>query len=553
MVRTEIDMNSGINPEMNPADKEPTGIDRVSDFATWYAVHAPESEALVIDDLRMNYRQLAARVDAVALALLAAGVAKGNRVATLSTPHPDYFVLFLAASSIGAIWVGLNPKYHREELLYVIADAEPVVLFTRTRVGNRDYGEDIEAIRSAVPSLEHLVALDEIAVDCPIANLQSMAQFLGGSQATDMAALDGARAACGGRDPCLIVYTSGSTGRPKGAVLHHEGIVRLCLAQNRLWPVPRQRVLNFLPVNHVGCVVDLSCPTLAAGGCLVFMEQFDVGESLRLMQSERISWWASVPSVFQMQLAHPDFANCDLSAVELIVWEGAAMPQPLIERLLEICPRLATNYGMSETTSAMTAEPPTTDLEVLANSVGLPFDNVEIRLVKADGTVAAADEPGEVQARSAYNMLGYWRRPQETGATLLPDGWLRTGDVGVCRPDGRLQLIGRVKEMFKSGGYNVYPREIEAALEEHAAVETAAVVGVSDTLWGEVGVAYVLVRTPIAADELLAHCRQRLANYKVPKQLLVVDSLPLLPVGKVDKVALRQHAQTTRNQQGNKP
>lgn len=535
------------------AGVEPLGIERVSDFVTWYAARTPRSEALVIDDLRIDYGELETRVTALAKALLAAGVAKGDRVVTLATPHPDYFVLFLASSSIGAIWVGLNPKYRLEELRYVVADCEPVVMFTRTRVGDRDYGEDIEEMRRAVPSLRRIVALDEIRADIPVAEIGSLGDFLQGGENVDAAALAAAQAGCGGRDPCLIVYTSGSTGRPKGAVLHHEGIIRCCLAQNRLWPVPQQRVLNFLPVNHVGCVVDLSCPTLAAGGCLVFMEHFDVGESLRLMQRERISWWASVPSVFQMQLAHPDFATYDLSAVQLIVWEGAAMPQPMIERLAAICPRLATNYGMTETTSAMTAEGPTTDLEILAYSVGLPFDDVEIRLVKEDGTVAAPGEPGEVQARSAYNMLGYWRRPQETAATLLPDGWLRTGDVAVCRPDGRLQLIGRLKEMFKSGGYNVYPREVEAVLEEHDAVDTAAVVGVPDPLWGEVGVAYVLARAPVQAETLLAHCRERLANYKLPKRLYVVDALPLLPIGKVDKVALRQRAQTVMGQQGDQP
>ena len=535
------------------AGVEPSGIERVSDFVTWYAARTPESEALVIDDLRVDYGELAIRVEALAKALLAAGVAKGDRVVTLATPHPDYFMLFLATSSIGAIWVGLNPKYRLEELRYVVADCEPVVMFTRTRVGDRDYGEDIEEIRRAVPSLRRVVALDGFRADIPVADIGSLGDFLQGGEKVDAAALAAARAGCGGRDPCLIVYTSGSTGRPKGAVLHHEGIIRCCLAQNRLWPVPQQRVLNFLPVNHVGCVVDLSCPTLAAGGCLVFMEHFDVGGSLRLMQSERISWWASVPSVFQMQLAHPDFATCDLSAVQLIVWEGAAMPQPMIERLSAICPRLATNYGMTETTSAMTAEAPTTDLEVLANSVGAPFDDVEIRLVTEAGTVAAPGEPGEVQARSAYNMLGDWRRPQATAATLLPDGWLRTGDVAVCRPDGRLQLIGRLKEMYKSGGYNVYPREIEAVIEDHAAVDTAAVVGVPDPLWGEVGVAYVLARAPVQAETLLAHCRQRLANYKLPKRLYVVDALPLLPIGKVDKVALRQRAQIPDDEDGGRP
>lgn len=533
MFGAAIDMTQGL---------EPSGIERVSDFVTWYAARTPDAEALVLDDLRINYGQLKDRVNAVARALLASGVAKGDRVMTLATPHPDYFVLFLATSAIGAIWVGLNPKYRREELLYVIADCEPVVLFTRTRVGSRDYAEDIDSMRRAVPGLRRIVALDDHFPETALAGMDSMQTFLVRAQALDAVAVERAAAACGGRDPCLIVYTSGSTGRPKGAVLHHEGIIRLCLAQNRLWPVPQQRVLNFLPVNHVGCVVDLSCPTLAAGGCLVFMEQYDTGESLRLMQRERISWWASVPSVFQMQLTHPEFSSFDLSAVQLIVWEGAPMPTSIIERLREITPRLATNYGMTETTSAMTAEPPTTDLEILANSVGPSFDGVEIRLVAFDGTLAAPGEPGEVQVRSGYNMLGYWRRPVETAATLLPDGWLRTGDIAVQRPDGRYRLVGRIREMFKSGGYNVYPREVEDAIETHPAVDLAAVVPRPDKLWHEVGVAFVIPKGALKAEELAEFCRTKLANYKVPKHFEIRSTLPLLPIGKVDKVALREEA-----------
>jgi acyl-CoA synthetase (AMP-forming)/AMP-acid ligase II len=516
---------------------EPTGIARVSDLVDWYAARTPDADAAVLGELRLTYAELHRRIDALARALLAAGVRKGDRVVTLSTPHPDYLVAFLASASIGAIWVGLNARYQAPELSYVVGDAEPAVLITRTRFGERSYASDVAAMRSAAPSIRRVVALDAPAST----EFERMDAFLAAGATVDDATLAAARSGCGGRDPCLIVYTSGSTGRPKGAVLHHEGIAQVSLAQNRVWPIPRQRVVNFLPVNHVGCVCDLSVPTLAAGGCILFMERFDAAESMALTARERASWWASVPSVFQMQLATPDFAHHDLSAMQLIVWEGAPMPEPIVRRLLEIAPG-ATNFSMTESTGGITVVPPTRDVDVLANSVGLPFPGVEIRLVGADGAVVAPGEAGEVQCRSIYNMLGYWRRPKETAETLLPDGWLRTGDVAVQRPDGRYRLVGRLREMYKSGGYNVYPREIELAIETHPAVDLAAVVARPDPLWQEVGIAFVIPRGEVTAEELEAHCRARLANYKLPKAFVIRKELPLLPIGKVDKGALRKIA-----------
>jgi acyl-CoA synthetase (AMP-forming)/AMP-acid ligase II len=227
--------------------------------------------------------------------------------------------------------------------------------------------------------------------------------------------------------------------------------------------------------------------------------------------------------------------------VELILWEGAAMPLPIIRRLREIVPRLATAYNMTEAT-AITVVRPTDDLDVLANTVGLQFEGVEVRLIGEDGRAVADGEAGEVQTRSIYNMLGYWRRPKETAEVLTPDGWLRTGDLAERRADGRYRIVGRIKEMFKSGGYNVYPREVEDVIESHPAVAMAAVVSRPDPIWQEVGVAYVLPRAPVTVAELEAHCRERLANYKIPKAFALCEELPLLPIGKVDKVALKRRS-----------
>jgi acyl-CoA synthetase (AMP-forming)/AMP-acid ligase II len=514
-------------------------MQRISDFVRWFAERTPDAEAAVLGDARITYAMLHERVDALARALLAAGVRKGDRVATLSPPNPDYLETFLASASVGAIWLGLNPKYRTDELTYVVSDAEPVVLFARMQFGDRRYDDEVAAMVRAAPSISHVVALDNAGVS---SGSRSRAAFIDRGAITTDAQLAAARSDCGGRDACLLVYTSGSTGRPKGALLHHDGLITFSLGQNRLWPLSSQRFLNYFPINHVGCAVDITMPTLAAGGCLVFMEQFAPDVALALMERERVSAWASVPTVFQMQLELADFDRYDLSAVELIIWEGAAMPVEVIRRLRMIQPLMATNYGMTETTSAMTIVEPTADEDVLANSVGVAFDGVEIRLVGDDGAEVAHGETGEVQARSMYNTLGYWRLPDATAAAFTADGWFRTGDLAMQHPDGRYRIVGRSKEMYKSGGYNVYPREVEDVLQSHGDVVMAAVVGCPDVRWQEVGVAFVVARAGLHAEQLDAYCRERLANYKIPKRFVLCDALPLLPIGKVDKVELSRRA-----------
>ncbi len=514
----------------------PPAFARINDYVSWHAQAHPDTIALVSGATRVTYRELAGTIERLAAALLAAGVGKGDRVAALAPPHPDFVVAFLATASIGAIWVGLNPRYRFDELKYVLDDSTPTVLLARSELHGRHYASELQQLRADCPGIGHLVIFEG---DPPVPRGESMREFLQRGGTVEAAELADARANCGGRDPCLIVYTSGSTGAPKGALLHHEGITTFSRTQNELWPVGPLRVLNYFPINHLGCVVDCTTPCLVAGGTVIFMEQFDAAASLELMAREQVTMWASVPSVFQMQLGLPDFASYDLSAVRLIVWEGAAMPVDSIERLRRICPRLATNYGMTETASAITVTPPTDDLEVLGNSVGHPFPGVEVRLVDASGEESAA---GEIHTRSRSNFLGYWRRPDATAEAFTPDGYFKTGDLGEWRSDGRLHLVGRIKEMFKSGGYNIYPREVEIVLEAHPAVALAAVVAVPDPLWQEVGVAFVALRTPATCEELEAHCRARLANYKVPKRFVIEADLPLLPIGKVDKRALKARA-----------
>lgn len=528
----------------------PPSMLRLSDYVEWYAEKTPDGVAMVHEGDRISYQEFRDRIDALARAFLAMGVGKGDRVATLAPPSHDYFIAFLAASSIGAIWVGMNPRYQREELSYVVADSEPKVILARSAIGNRDYLGELDHLAAQSAAVERVVLLDG-GNPWACRNGVSMDDFLSAGDELSVAGLNAARKESGGREPCMIVYTSGSTGKPKGALLHHEGIIEFSLAQNRLWPISPLRMLNYFPINHVGCVVDVSVPCLVAGGTIVFLEQFTPAGSLELIAGEKVTLWGSVPSVFQMQLDDENFADYDLSSVQMIAWGGAKMPEETLTRLMAFGLPMATNYGMTESSSAITATPATRDRALLEETVGWPFEGTEIRLLGVDGKDAGPGEAGEVLARSRYNMLGYWRRPEATAETLSKDGWLHTGDIARANEDGSYSIVGRAKEMYKSGGYNVYPREVEEVLESHPAIAVAAVVAAEDPVWQEVGVAYLEATESVTAEEMASFCRSRLANYKIPKLFVPVPSLPLLPIGKVDKVELKRRAQSDYGDKGN--
>jgi fatty-acyl-CoA synthase len=506
---------------------------RITDYLGRWAKAAPDREAAVLDDVRISYAELERRVDRVARALIAVGVKRGDRVATLSTPHPDFYVTFLASASIGAMWLGLNPKYTLEEQRYVVDDADPAVLFARTRIGDRDYTIDLIDLCSG--SKRGLIALPPGDLPARAAPLSLFESYGASVSDEDLAR---ARALVEPADPAMLVYTSGTTGRPKGAMLPHRGLVRCSEVQSKIWTAEPLRILNNFPINHVGCVGDICCYVLVSGGTIVFNEQFDPKEVLRTIEKERITAYGQIPAMFAMTLATDEARKTDFSSVQIIIWSGAAASRELILKLREITPRMSSSYGLTESVGSVTYVRDTEDFEILADTIGWPHPAYEFRLASPEGTPMPVGEPGEIQVRGDFIMLGYLNRPEATREAIDDAGWLHTGDLAVARPDGAIKLIGRLKEMFKSGGYNVYPREIEIALEAHPAVRLAAVIGVPDSLYTEVGHAFV-VADGVTGDELRDHCRTRLANYKVPKRFTIASALPLLPIGKVDKRALR--------------
>lgn len=517
----------------------PAELPLLIDYLEHYAAVAPDREAMVLGALRWTYRQVADQVDRLTRAFLAGGIAKGDRVAIMGTPRPECFAGFLAASSIGAIVLGLNPKFPPSELSYFVGDAEPRLLLGFAADAEGDHRETLRALGDHSPAVERVVALGDGTRDT-----LPWARFLAEGDAVPADAVRRARAEVAPADPALIVYTSGTTGRPKGAVLPHHGLSFCSRVQAEHWGGDDIRLLVNLPVNHIGFMGDMCAYALVAGATAFFMEKFDPIGILELIQAERLTGWGQVPTMFQITVAMPQFPQYDLSSLERIIWGGACAPRELLETLAATGARLATSFGMTETTGSITYTDDDADMDQLVNTVGRPDPRFEVRIARDDGTPVRAGEEGEIQVRGGHIMIEYWRRPEATAAAIDADGWLHTGDVALLRPDGAYSIRGRLSGMYKSGGENVYPREVEMVLEQHPGVAMAAVVGVPDPLYQEVGHAFVMPNWGAAptADELRAFCRERLANFKVPKEFFIRDLLPMLPIGKVDRVALRQEA-----------
>ncbi len=512
------------------------GPSRISDWVDWWADASPDSEALVLDPIRWTYADLAPQVSRLAQAMLANGVARGDRVAVMGEPRPECFTVMLAASRIGAITMGLNPKFPLRELRYFVDDAEPRLLVA---VGDAD--DPLHGIAAEIgelsPSIERVVSVDAKRPEAAGGWSDFLAEGDGVAAEQVVKAFDAVEPG----DPVLIVYTSGSTGQPKGAVLPNEGLVVCSEVQADHWATSEVRLLVNLPVNHIGFMGDMCSFVLVAGGTSFFMEQFDPVGILDLIARERLTAWGQVPTMFQLTVAQPEFRTADLSSLELIVWGGASAPADLLEVLAESGARLATSFGMTETTGSVTYTRPDADLSELADTVGAPDPRFEVRLAGADGSPVQPGDEGEIQVRGRHVMLGYWQRPEATADAIDADGWFHTADIALLRDDGQYSIRGRLSEMYKSGGENVYPREVETVLEEHPGVAMAAVFGAPDEIYSEVGHAHVIRQPGHDPDpaELLAFCRTHLVNFKVPKQIVVHDMLPMLPIGKIDKVALR--------------
>src|SRR5262245_45203097 len=479
----------------------------------------PDRPAYVVGPHRVTYRQLNALANRFAHGLRALGVGHGDRVATLAGNRLEYPAIYFAAAKLGAIHVPLNVRWKPDELRYGLAQSEARVLLVA-----REFEEVARGLAPDLPALRDVVCLDD-----------AEALLAHASDAEPEAVVEE-------RDAHVMLYTSGTTGDPKGALLSHRSYVLQAAQTSGATGLGEDEVgLCMFPMFHMGGWA-MPLGYWANGGCVVLMERADPGEILRLVAREHVTYLYLIPTLFDAVLALPELDRTDLGSLRALGSGTSVMTEGQVRTIVERFrnPNLFVAYGQSEAGPIATLRP--RDVLRKATSVGRPVVNVDVALVGADGARVGPGVVGEIVCRSEFNMLGYWRMPEAT-AEALRDGWLHTGDLGTFDEEGFLHIAGRAREMIKCGGENIYPAEVERCLLEHPDIAEAAVFGVPDERWGEVVVAAVVPQTgaTLGEDEVVGHVRSRLAGYKKPRHVLVLDALPrTASTRQVQKTLLRE-------------
>ncbi|WKV70830.1 long-chain fatty acid--CoA ligase [Streptomyces sp. PCS3-D2] len=502
-------------------------------IGSWPARRArktPDRAAVVHGDHTLTYRDLHRRVLRLAHGLRALGVGSGDRIAYLGPNHPAFLETLFAAGTLGAVFVPLNTRLAAPELAHNLSDSGSTVLVHAP--------EQAAAARAAAvgAGVHHRIALD--GAD------ESGDGALGYEELPAGAPDESLDVAVRPEDPCMIMYTSGTTGRPKGAVLSHGNIIWNSVNVLVDTDLTADEVtLVVAPLFHAGALNMTCLPTLLKGGRVVLLPVFDADLVLDTVERRRVTYLFGVPTMYDAMAARPRWANTDLSSLRTLNCGGAPVPARTIAAYIERGLAFSQGYGMTE------ASPGVLFLDrehtaAKAGSAGVPHFFTDTRIVRPDGSDTAPGERGEILVQGPHVMTGYWNRPEDTAAAFTDGDWLRTGDIARTDADGHAYLVDRVKDMFVSGGENVYPAEVEAALLDHPAVAECAVIGVPDPVWGEVGRAVVVLRSEsvladVGEEDLLGHLLGRLAKYKIPKSVVLTGSLPRTASGKIAKAAVR--------------
>jgi acyl-CoA synthetase (AMP-forming)/AMP-acid ligase II len=503
--------------------------------------------AVADGDTRLTYADLHQEAGTFGAALAASGIGPGDRVGLWAPNSARWIVAVLGLWRAGAVLVPVNTRFKGAEAADILRRSRARALVTVTDFLGTDHVGLLRGAGVELPDLETVV----VAAGPAPEDTAAWDTFV--ARATDEGRdeVDRRSAALDADDPSDILFTSGTTGVPKGVVMTHART--LCVATD--WVAmtglgPDDRYLMVNPYFHMFGLKAGILASVAAGAAMFPEPVFDADRALARVAAERVTVLPGAPTLYQSLLDHPDRDRHDLFSLRVAVTGAADIPVELIRRVADELPfrSIVTGYGLTEAGTA-SATSPDDDPETIATTVGRARPGFEVRIAGVGGRDLAAGETGEVVLRGPSVMAGYLDDPDATAEALSPDGWLRTGDLGVLDDRGCLRIVGRAKDMFIVGGFNAYPAEIENHLLRHPEVRQVAVIGIPDERLGEVGMAFVVTRSgdPAVGPEILAWCRDEIANYKVPREIEVVDELPVNATGKVVKEELRARAAARRS------
>jgi fatty-acyl-CoA synthase len=501
----------------------------------------PDAGAVVSrhQGIRLTYAELNEGVDRLARALMAAGLEPGDRLGIWSPNCVEWLMLQLATAKAGIVLVNINPAYRTTELEYALNQSGCRVLVAASSFKASDYGAMVEEVRGNLPALERTVFLDSAGWD------ELLAQAGGTSDDELRARAESLQF----DDPINIQYTSGTTGFPKGATLSHHNILnngffigefcRYTEADRVCIPVPFYHCFGMV-LGNIACTTH--------GARIVLPDAaFEPRSVLEAVEAERCTSLYGVPTMFIAELDHPDFGSFDYSTLRTGIMAGSPCPVEVMRKVIErmhmdevtIC------YGMTETSPVSTQTAADDPLERRVSTVGRVHPHVEIKIVDPlDGSVVPRGEAGELLTRGYSVMLGYWNDPGRTAEAIDRAGWMHTGDLATMDEEGYVNIVGRSKDMIIRGGENVYPREIEEFLYTHDDVADVAVIGVPDQRYGEEIMAWVQLRegAAVSEEDLKGFCKGKIAHYKVPRYVKLVDEFPMTITGKVQKFKMREAA-----------
>lgn len=529
-------MDSYAQGETVPALLEETIGTNLARTVSSYA----DREALVesATDRRWTWAELDADVDAVARGLMGAGIRKGDRVGIWGPNSAEWTLVQFATAKVGAILVNVNPAYRTHEFSYVVNQSGMRLLVAATSFKTSDYRAMVAETAADNPTLERVVHLDDE---------ESWAGLLADGDGVSAADLAERSASLEPGDPINIQYTSGTTGFPKGATLSHRNILNNGYLVGEVCRYTEQdRVCIPVPFYHCfGMVMgNLACSSHGAT-MVIPAPGFDPALTLRAVAEESCTSLYGVPTMFIAEWALSDFESYDLSSVRTGIMAGSPCPAEMMKKLIAAgIDEMTIAYGMTETSPVSMQTRTDDSFEHKVGTVGRVCPHLEVKITDpVTGATMPRGEAGEFCTRGYSVMLGYWDDPEKTAEAVDADGWMHTGDLGVMDEDGYVQITGRIKDMVIRGGENIYPREVEEFLYTHPDIEDVQVVGVPDEKYGEELCAWLRMRPgaePLDADAVRAYASGRLAHYKVPRYVMVVEEFPMTVTGKVRKVEMRE-------------
>jgi fatty-acyl-CoA synthase len=507
-------------------------------------------EALCFRDRRLTFAEVAAGVDRTARGLIRLGVQPGDKVALWMLNRPEWIEIAFAVIKVGAVLVPINTRLRTDDVAYILDQSDSSTLILAERSGPVDYLAMVRELQpvdaapgaSRLPKLERVVLLGDERRPATVA----WADLLERAASAEEKTLAQRAAAVDPEGLAFLMYTSGTTGFPKGVMHSHRMIRNVTDRAFRLAITEQDVIMMYLPLFHLFAFSEGMLTAMVTGACQVLTETFDATESLALIARERATIVHGFDTHFKELCEAHDRQPHDVSSVRTgICAAGMSSSNPIARRARKLFGPLVSGYGMSEFGVGVAIGALDSTEEQSCEASDAPAPGYEFRVVDPDTMRdRPAGAPGEILVRGYTLMRGYYNKPDATAAAIDSDGWMHTGDMGMLRPDGHLRFMGRYKDMLKIGGENVDPMEVEAYLMAHPAINLAAVVSYPDARLSEVGVAFVR-REPghtLTEDEVLAHCRGRIASFKIPRHVVFVDDFPMTSSGKIQKVKLREEA-----------